>query len=118
VNEKPVNLYEYEALAKELMSGSEWDFVEGGATDEITIRRTRQAFDSIMLRPRMLMDMDERDPSTTVLGEPIAFTVMLCPTCRLQHLHLCLAPRRHRRAPLIPTYGTLLARPAGVWLHS
>ena len=79
MNEKPVNLYEYEALAKELMSGPEWDFVEGGATDEITIRRTRQALDSIMLRPRMLMDMDERDLSTTVLGEPIAFPVMLCP---------------------------------------
>ena len=79
MNENPVNLYEYEALAKELMSGAEWDFVEGGATDEITIRRTRQAFDSIMLRPRMLVDMDERDSSTTVLGEPIAFPVMLCP---------------------------------------
>ena len=52
------------------MLGPEWDFVEGGATDEITIGRTRQAFDSIMLRPRMLMDMDERDPSMTVLGEP------------------------------------------------
>jgi 4-hydroxymandelate oxidase len=79
VNKKPVNLYEYEALAKENMPGPEWDFVEGGATDEITIGRTRQAFDSIMLRPRMLVDMDERDLSTTVLGEPIAFPVMLCP---------------------------------------
>ena len=63
-----MNLYEYEGLAKELMSGSEWDFVEGGATDEITIHRTRHAFDSIILRPRMLMDMDERDSSKTVLG--------------------------------------------------
>jgi 4-hydroxymandelate oxidase len=79
VDDKPINLYEYEALAKERMPKPEWDFVEGGATDEITISRTRQAFDSIMLRPRMLVDMDERDLSTTVLGERVDFPVMLCP---------------------------------------
>ena len=75
----PVNLYEFEALAKERMPKPEWDFVEGGATDEITISRTRTALDSIMLRPRMLVDVDERDISTTVLGEKIDFPVMLCP---------------------------------------
>ncbi|MCH9010636.1 MAG: alpha-hydroxy-acid oxidizing protein [Chloroflexi bacterium] len=75
----PVNLYEYEALAKERLPKPEWDFIEGGATDEITIGRTRRAFDSIMLRPRMLVDMDERDLSTTVLGEKLDFPVMLCP---------------------------------------
>lgn len=74
-----VNLYEFEALAKDRLPKAEWDFVEGGATDEITIRRTRAAFDSIMLRPRMLVDMDVRDLSTTVLGEKIDFPVMLCP---------------------------------------
>lgn len=79
MDDRPVNLYEYEALAKERMPKPEWDFVEGGATDEITISRTRQAFDSIMLRPRMLVDMDVRDLSTTVLGERIDFPVMLCP---------------------------------------
>ena len=77
--DKPINLYEYEALAKELMPKPEWDFVEGGATDEITISRTRQALDSIMLRPRMLVNMDVLDLSTTVLGERIDFPLMMCP---------------------------------------
>ncbi len=75
----PINLFEFEALAKEKLPKPEWDFIEGGATDEITIGRTRKAFDSIMLRPRMLVDMDIRDLSTTVLGEHIEFPVMLCP---------------------------------------
>ncbi|MCH8868276.1 MAG: alpha-hydroxy-acid oxidizing protein [Chloroflexi bacterium] len=75
----PVNLFEFEALAKERLPKPEWDFIEGGATDEITIGRTRKAFDSIMLRPRMLVDVDKRDLSTTVLGERIEFPVMLCP---------------------------------------
>ena len=75
----PINLHEYEALAKESLPKPEWDFIEGGATDELTIGRNRKAFDSIMLRPRMLVDMDVRDLSTTVLGERIEFPVMLCP---------------------------------------
>lgn len=76
---EPINLYEFEALAQERLPKAEWDFIAGGATDEITISRTRAAFDSIMLRPRMLVDMDERDLSTTVLGEKLDFPVMLCP---------------------------------------
>ena len=76
---RPINLYEYEKLAADLIPHPEWDFVEGGATDEITVRRTRDAFDSIMLRPRMLVDVDQRDLTTTVLGEKIDFPVMLCP---------------------------------------
>lgn len=75
----PVNIYEYEALAKERLPRPEYDFIAGGATDEITLRRTREAFDSIMLRPRMLVDISERDLSTTVLGQRIAFPIMVDP---------------------------------------
>ena len=85
--ELPINLYEYERLAKDLISQPEWDFVEGGATDEITINRTREAFDSIMLRPRMLVDVDQRDLTTTVLGEKIDFPVMLCPAGHHNRAH-------------------------------
>ena len=76
----PVNIYEYEAIAKEKMPLFEYDFVAGGATDEITLRRTRAAFDSIMLRPRMLVDVELRDLSTTVLGQRIGFPVMADPS--------------------------------------
>ena len=47
--------------------------------DEITINRTRGVFDSIMLRPRMLVDVSERDISTSVLGQRIEIPVMLAP---------------------------------------
>lgn len=49
----PINIYEYETLAKGRLQPAEYDFIAGGATDEITLRRTRAAFDAIMLRPRM-----------------------------------------------------------------
>ena len=75
----PINLYEYEALAKSRLQPTEYDFIAGGATDEITLRRTRAAFDSIMLRPRMLVDISQMDLSTTVLGQRIPFPVLLDP---------------------------------------
>ena len=76
---EPVNLYEYEALAYERLPKAEADFIEGGATDEITLKRTRAAFDSIMLRPRVLVDIDHVDLRTTVLGQPIDFPIMCDP---------------------------------------
>jgi isopentenyl diphosphate isomerase/L-lactate dehydrogenase-like FMN-dependent dehydrogenase len=76
---QPVNIFEYEALAKERIEKGHYDFIAGGATDEITIRRTRAVFDSIMLRPRMMVDVSQRDMRTTVLGQNISLPVMLDP---------------------------------------
>ncbi len=75
----PVNIFEVQELAEQGLPKGEADFIAGGATDEITLRRTRAAFDSIMLRPRVLVDISERDLSTLVLGQRIEFPVMLDP---------------------------------------
>ena len=76
---EPVNIFEYEEIAKGRIEQGHYDFIAGGATDEITIRRTRAVFDSIMLRPRMMVDVDQRSLATTVLGQDIALPVMLDP---------------------------------------
>ncbi|MBI3325156.1 MAG: alpha-hydroxy-acid oxidizing protein [Nitrospinae bacterium] len=76
----PVNIFEYEALAKERLPQVEYDFIAGGGTDEITLKRTRAVYDSIMLRPRMLVDISQRDMATTVQGQRIPFPIMLDPT--------------------------------------
>ena len=79
MNSNPVNIYEYEARAKERLQQVEYDFIAGAATDEITLRRTRAVFDAIMLRPRMLVDISQPDLSTTVLGQPTAFPILVDP---------------------------------------
>ena len=76
---EPMNIFEYEQLAKDKIEKGHYDFIAGGATDEITIRRTRGVFDSIMIRPRMMVDVSQRDLSTTVLGQKISLPVMLDP---------------------------------------
>lgn len=75
----PINLYDLEALAEQSLAPSEWDYVAGGATDEITIARTRSVFDHIALRPRMLAGIPGADLRTTVLGTPLDVPFMLSP---------------------------------------
>ena len=52
---------------------------DAGDFDEITVRRNRSALDAVALRPRFMIDITERDLSTTVLGQKISFPVMLAP---------------------------------------
>ena len=76
---EPINLFDLEEMAKLQMSHNLWDFVAGGAGDEITLRRNRTAFEQITINPRFLVDVNRRDLSTTVLGQKISFPVMLAP---------------------------------------
>ena len=75
----PLNLYDLERLAEERLATDYWHVVAGGVGDEITIRRNREAFDAIAIRPRLLTDVTRRDLSTTVLGHRISFPVMVPP---------------------------------------
>ena len=75
----PINLFEFEDLARDRMGLEQYDHIAGGATDEISIRRARGIFDSMMLRPRVLVDITKRDLSTTALDHRIGLPVMLAP---------------------------------------
>jgi isopentenyl diphosphate isomerase/L-lactate dehydrogenase-like FMN-dependent dehydrogenase len=75
----PINLYDYEARAKQVLPHDNWDFIDAGAMDEFTTRRNRTAFEALTLRPRYLRDISHRDISTTVLGEKISMPVMVAP---------------------------------------
>ena len=75
----PINLYEYEARAKQVLPHNSWEFIEAGAMDELTTARNRSAFEALTLRPRFVRDVSERKISTTVLGTDISFPVMISP---------------------------------------
>ena len=57
----PINIYEYEEIAKANIDKGHYDFIAGAATDEITLRRTREVLDSIVMKPRMMVDVSVRD---------------------------------------------------------
>ncbi len=76
---EPVNISEYEALARARMEPVEWDFYAGGSDDEVTLRTTRAAFERIRLRPRVLVDVSACDLRTTVLGTGVSMPVLVAP---------------------------------------
>ena len=83
----PVNLADIEARAFERLPRETADYFAGGAEDEVTLRANREAFDSVLLRPRYLVDVSERDLRTTVMGSTVEFPVLLAPTSFQQLAH-------------------------------
>lgn len=76
---QPINLWEYEQLAKQHLSQMAFDYYCSGAWDEITLRDNRAAFERIKLRPRMLVDVSDRNLSTTILGQPLQLPLLIAP---------------------------------------
>lgn len=76
---KPINLHEYEALARERMDPTAFEYFLGGSDDEVTLRENRAAFERLRLRPRVLVDVSALDLATTVLGTPINMPVLVAP---------------------------------------
>ena len=76
---QPINLFEFETAAKELLPKAEYDYIAGGATDEISVERNRRAYESWALRPRVLRDVSALDLSTTVLGTKVNLPVLIAP---------------------------------------
>lgn len=57
-----------------------FDYTEGAAEAEISLRRARQAFRDIQFNPAILRDVSEVDLSSTVLGGPTAMPFGIAPT--------------------------------------
>jgi isopentenyl diphosphate isomerase/L-lactate dehydrogenase-like FMN-dependent dehydrogenase len=56
-----------------------FDFVEGGAESEFSVRANRDGFESLTFRPRPLVDVGSRDQRVSVCGLPLASPVLLSP---------------------------------------
>jgi 4-hydroxymandelate oxidase len=87
VSAPPVSLAEYEELAREVLPQEAFDYFAGGAGDEWTLGENRAAFSRFVLRPRVLVDVSERDTSTTVLGQRVASPVLVAPTALQRMAH-------------------------------
>ena len=76
---EPINLFDFEAMAKDRLPKEEYDYIAGGATDEISVDRNRRAYESWALRPRVLRNVSTLDLSTTVLGTKVSLPVLIAP---------------------------------------
>ena len=82
----PLNLYDFEALARSGMDPGAYDYFAGTA-DELSLGENCRAFQRIVLRPRVMVNVSVVDASTRLLGRSLSFPVMLAPTAlnRLGH---------------------------------
>ena len=74
-------------LARRRLPKVVFDYLDGGAEDEVTLRSNRRAFDAITFRPRHAVGLPEGGLQTTVLASELAFPALLAPVgySRLMH---------------------------------
>ena len=76
----PVNLFDYEELARKRLPSMAYEYIAGGAGDEVTLRDNRSRFDTMRLKPRVLRDVSHLDTSTSVFGHRLDYPIVLAPT--------------------------------------
>ncbi len=75
-----LNIDDLRLAARRHLPKTIFEFIDGGAQDEITLRRNRADFERHAFMTRVMTDVTTRDLSTTVLGTPTAFPVVMAPT--------------------------------------
>lgn len=74
-----VSLADFEPMARLAMEPAAFDYVAGGAWDEMTLGENEAAWRRYRLRPRVLVDVSAIDPSTTMLGAGTTLPLAIAP---------------------------------------
>lgn len=64
-----------------------FDYVDGAAEAEISLVRSRRAFAELEFRPRVLRDVSQVDPGTTLLGSRSELPLVFAPTGFTRMIH-------------------------------
>jgi (S)-mandelate dehydrogenase len=78
--EKAVNIEDLRRLAKRRLPRAIFDFFDGGAEDEVTLRENRAAFERVRLLPRVLVNVSQVDTKVEVFGKPMNLPLAIAPT--------------------------------------
>ena len=108
------NVADARRLSRRAMPRALFDYVDGGAEDEVTMGENERAFREITFRPRMGMKIDRPLLATTVLGTPVALPVLLAPCGLVRLMHVdgpVGAARAARRAGTVSVLSTVAGVP-------
>ncbi|KAF9529723.1 FMN-dependent dehydrogenase-domain-containing protein [Crepidotus variabilis] len=104
-----LNLHDFEAIAKQVMTDKAWAYYSSAADDEITNRENHAAYHRIWFRPQVLVDVTKVDFSTKLLGHKSSMPIYITATAlgKLGHpdgeLNLTRAATKHGVIQMIPT---------------
>jgi len=81
------NFYDFRALAKRRLPGPIFDYIDGAADDEVTLRQNAASFERCDLVPNVLRGVGAIDLSVTVMGQKLAMPVYCSPTALQRLFH-------------------------------
>lgn len=74
------NILDLRHLAQRRLPGPIFEFLEGGAETEVTVRRNTAAFDTVQLVPKCLVDVGSVNTRTRILGQDTEWPLVCSPT--------------------------------------
>jgi L-lactate dehydrogenase (cytochrome) len=107
------NVDDLRAVARRRLPRGVFDYIDGAAEDEISLAANSDAYRRIRFRPRVLRDVSEVNPATTLIGRPVSLPLVIAPTgfTRIAHSAGELALARVAARTGIPyTLSTLSTR--------
>jgi L-lactate dehydrogenase (cytochrome) len=81
------NFHDFRALARRRLPGPIFNYIDGGADDEATLRRNTASFERCDLVPNILRGVGELDLSVSVMGQKLAMPVYCSPTALQRLFH-------------------------------
>jgi L-lactate dehydrogenase (cytochrome) len=81
------NYHDFRKLAQKRLPGPIFNYIDGGADDEVTMRRNSESFQSCDLIPNVLTGVKDIDLSIEVMGQKLALPVYLSPTALQRLFH-------------------------------
>ncbi|MCR5977519.1 alpha-hydroxy-acid oxidizing enzyme [Gordonia jinghuaiqii] len=84
---KATSVDDLRTVAKKRTPRAVFDYTDGGAEDEVALKRSRAALERIEFRPNVLRDVSRVDTTTTMLGSPAELPVVLAPTGYTRMMH-------------------------------
>ena len=109
---KAHNIADLRRIARRRLPAPVFHYIDGGADDELTLRRNTSAYDDYELLPAQLSNVGKIDTGSTLFGRPVDWPVMISPTggSRLFHAGgepaVARAAERHGMIYSLSTLGT------------
>jgi 4-hydroxymandelate oxidase len=124
-----INVFDFEAVAKEKLPAAHYDYLSLGVEREITLQANRDGFAKFQLRARRLVDVSDLQTEATILGDRMSSPIVLAPVRSQRAFHpegelaVARAAKRHDHLQIlslgtsIPVEEVSEARGKPVWFQ-
>ena len=107
------NFHDFRELARRRLPRPIFDYIDGGADDEVTLRRNTESFGRCDLVPNVLRRVGAVDTSVTIMGQELAVPFYCFPTALQRLFHydgeraVAAAAAKYRTMFGVSSFGTV-----------